>query len=204
MNPTRSEAMRVLAATLLLLLLAISRAAHAQGTRAPEDAYVYIISPADGETIAGAFWCRFGLRNMGITHSGDNFANSGHHHLFIDVDDSIAPGELIPHDRRHLHYAGGETEALVELPPGKHTLQLVLGDSEHLGFNPPLVSRKITIIVRPGDSDVKPRERVVRHRPRIRHHMRAHGPKPHKPTELTEHGQPKPFEFFSYLLNRTR
>ncbi|MFC5320500.1 DUF4399 domain-containing protein [Bradyrhizobium oligotrophicum] len=121
--------------------------AWGQGTAAPKDASLYFVSPADGDTVKGAFRCRFGLRNMGVTHAGDSFANSGHHHLLIDSDEPISPGEPIPQDRKHLHYGAGETEALVELPPGKHTLQLVLGDGMHFNFDPPLVSKKITITV---------------------------------------------------------
>jgi len=45
--------------------------------------------PQDGASIKGGFWCRFGLRNMGVTHAGDNFKNSGHHHLLIDVNEPL-------------------------------------------------------------------------------------------------------------------
>lgn len=128
-------------------LMLLPGLAWGQGRMAPKDAYLYFVSPSDGDTVKGAFRCRFGLRNMGVTHAGDSFGNSGHHHLLIDADEPISPGEPIPQDRKHLHYGAGETEALVELPPGKHTLQLVLGDGMHFNFDPPLVSRKITITV---------------------------------------------------------
>jgi hypothetical protein len=128
-------------------------AALAQGATAPKDAYLYIISPADGDTVKGAFWCRFGLRNMSVTHAGDNFPNSGHHHLLIDADQPTDPGEPIPQDRKHVHYGAGETEALIELPPGRHTLQLVLGDASHFNFNPPVASRKITVTVSSANAD---------------------------------------------------
>ena len=156
-----------------MAVLALSpAAASAQGTPSPKDAYLYIISPADGDTVKGAFWCRFGLRNMGVTHAGDNFANTGHHHLLIDTDEPIDPGEPIPQDRKHLHYGAGETEALIELPPGKHTLQLVLSDSRHFNFDPPVVSKKITITVSSADADASDeREHSVRHaHGRVRHH----------------------------------
>lgn len=116
-------------------------------TAAPKDAYLYIIWPTDGERIKGAFWCRFGLRNMGVTHAGDKYQNSGHHHLLIDVDEPLALDQPIPNDKRHLHFGGGQTEARIELPPGPHTLQLVLGDSEHIPFDPPIVSKRIRITV---------------------------------------------------------
>jgi hypothetical protein len=75
------------------------------------------------------------------------FPNTGHHHLLIDVD--LPPmDQEIPSDRNHLHYGAGETEALIELPPGKHTLQLLMGDDKHIPHNPPVYSRKITIYVK--------------------------------------------------------
>jgi hypothetical protein len=173
----------------LLAVLALSPAvAMAQGTPSPKDAYLYIISPADGDTVKGAFWCRFGLRNMGVTHAGDNFANTGHHHLLIDADEPIDPGEPIPQDRKHLHYGAGETEALIELLPGKHTLQLVLSDAKHFNFDPPVVSKKITITVGGADADASDeREHAVRHAHyRTRHHhTRSSRSAPHASTADT-------------------
>src|ERR1700733_5416748 len=122
--------------------------ADAQGKPRPPDAPLYFVLPQGGATIKGGFWCRFGLRNMGVTHAGDNFQNSGHHHLLIDVNEPIDPKEPIAQDKSHLHFAAGQTEARVELPPGKHTLQLVLGDAAHYPFNPPVVSDKITVRIR--------------------------------------------------------
>ncbi len=126
---------------------ALPKGAFAAGTPAAKDAYLYIIWPPDGAKIKGAFWCRFGLRNMGVTHAGDATPNTGHHHLLIDVNEPLDPNEPIPQDKNHLHFGAGQTEARVDLPPGKHTLQLVLGDALHVPFNPPLVSKKITITV---------------------------------------------------------
>ena len=136
----------IIVAGLLAELLPV--AAHPQGTRAPPDAFVYIIWPPDGTTVKGPFWCRFGLRNMGVTQAGSNAPNSGHHHLLIDVDEPVDTNEPIPQDKTHLHFGAGQTEALIELAPGKHTLQLVLGDAKHYPFNPPVVSKKITVTVK--------------------------------------------------------
>jgi hypothetical protein len=121
--------------------------AFAGKTPAPKDAYLYIIWPGDGERIKGSFWCRFGLRNMGVTHAGDATANMGHHHLLIDVDEPLDPDKPIVSDKKHLHFGAGQTEVRLELPPGTHSLQLVLGDANHIPFDPPVVSRKIRIVV---------------------------------------------------------
>ena len=116
-------------------------------TPAPSDAYLYFVWPQNGTRIKGAFWARFGLRNMGVTRAGDKAPNVGHHHLLIDVDEPINPNEPIPSDKNHLHFGGGQTEARIELPPGRHSLQLVLGDAEHKPFKPIVASKKIYITV---------------------------------------------------------
>jgi Domain of unknown function (DUF4399) len=141
--------MRTLRLLLLAAALALaSYAAYGQGRPAPKDALLYFIWPQNGATIKGGFWCRFGLRNMGITHAGDDYQNSGHHHLLVDVTEPLDPTEPIPQDKNHLHFGAGQTETRLELPPGKHTLQLVLGDAKHYLFDPPVMSEKITVNVR--------------------------------------------------------
>ena len=136
------------AGLLSAMLTLLPAAAYAQATPAPADAYLYFVWPQDGTTIKGAFWARFGLRNMGVTQAGSNAPNAGHHHLLVDVNEPLQTNEPIPQDKAHLHFGAGQTEARIELPPGKHTLQLVLGDAKHIPFNPPVVSKKITITVK--------------------------------------------------------
>ena len=87
---------------------------------------------------------------MGVTHAGDAAAHSGHHHLLIDVSEPLDRDQPIPADNKHVHFGRGQTETELELPPGEHTLQLVLGDAEHRPFDPPVVSRKVRIIVVKG------------------------------------------------------
>ncbi len=138
---------RTLLRTAILSTVAASTPAFAGRTPSPNGTLLYIIWPHDGDRVHGAFWCRFGLRNMGITHAGDATPNFGHHHLFVDVDEPLNTEEAIPQDKSHLHFGAGQTEAHLDLPPGRHTLQLVLGDAEHMVFAPPVLSRKITITV---------------------------------------------------------
>jgi len=129
-------------------LVSVSGAARAQGKAPGKDAALYFVWPQNGTNVKGGFWARFGLRNMGVTHAGDDFPNSGHHHLLIDVNEPLDPNEPIPAGKNHMHFVAGQTEVHLELPPGKHTLQLILGDGRHYPFNPPLVSEKITITVK--------------------------------------------------------
>ena len=115
---------------------------------APKDAYVYIGWPLDGATVpAGRIKVWFGTRNFGVAPAGVARANTGHHHILVNTPVPPA-GEPIPNDRNHLHYGLGQTETVIELPPGRHTLQLVMGDADHVPHDPPVVSKKITIQVR--------------------------------------------------------
>jgi hypothetical protein len=134
----------------LLIMLAIGIPAIALGeTAAPPNASVYFISPKDGDTLTSPFKVQFGLSGMGVAPAGVEKANTGHHHLIIDA--LLSPDELkqpIASDAKHLHFGGGQTEAMVTLPPGRHTLQLVLGDWSHVPFNPPIMSPVITVTVK--------------------------------------------------------
>ncbi|WP_240648242.1 DUF4399 domain-containing protein [Pararobbsia silviterrae] len=122
---------------------------HVAGaTPSPSNALCYIIWPPDGAVISGGkLWVRMGLRNMGVCPKGFNVPNTGHHHLIVDTD--LPPfDQEIPSDRQHLHYGAGQTDARLELAPGKHTLQLLLGDANHRPHDPPVYSKKITVLVR--------------------------------------------------------
>jgi Domain of unknown function (DUF4399) len=135
----------VLVAILMGVLLA-SHVVIAQQSTMPPDAKVYILWPSDGQVIKGSFWVRMGLSGGGIAPAGVDKANTGHHHLLIDVD--LPPlDQPIPNDHNHLHFGLGQTEAHLDLPPGKHTLQLLLGDQNHIPHQPPLYSNRITITV---------------------------------------------------------
>lgn len=138
---------RTLLRAAVLSTVAASTPALAGKTSSPNDTLLYIIWPHNGDRVRGPFWCRFGLRNMGVTHAGDATPNLGHHHLLLDVDEPLDIEQPIPSDKNHLHFGAGQTETRLDLSPGRHTLQLVLGDAEHLAFVPPVASRKITITV---------------------------------------------------------
>ena len=132
----------------LAMMLAVPAIALAQ-TAAPPNAVVYIISPKDGDTVTSPFKVQFGLSGMGVAPAGVDKPNTGHHHLIIDA--TLSPDELkepIASDAKHIHFGGGQTETMVTLPPGRHTLQLVLGDWSHIPFNPPIMSPVITVTVK--------------------------------------------------------
>ena len=133
----------VLAALLVAALPAIA----ADRTPSPPGAAVYIISPADGATVSSPVTVQFGLKGMGVAPAGIEKDKTGHHHLLIDVAELPPLDEPIPADANHKHFGGGQTEVTLELPPGSHTLQLRLGDQNHIPHEPPVLSEKITITV---------------------------------------------------------
>lgn len=140
--------LRLVVATVIVFnLLVILNIAHAR-TPAPKDAEVYIIWPHDGSVIhGGRLWVRMGLRGAGVAPKGTNMANVGHHHLLVDTELPVFD-QPIPSDRRYLHFGGGQSEARLEgLSPGEHTLQLLMGDHDHIPHDPPIYSKKITITV---------------------------------------------------------
>lgn len=141
-----SKALPVTAFASLLILM---YPAWAQNTEVASNAFVYIGWPNDGQVLSAGkpFKVWFGLRNMGVAPKDVKFPNSGHHHLLIDTE--LPPmDQEIPSDRNHLHFGAGQTETMLELPPGKHTLQLLMGDDKHFPHKPPIYSKKISIIVK--------------------------------------------------------
>ncbi|MCY1427970.1 hypothetical protein D9M71_438400 [compost metagenome] len=126
----------------------------------PKEAKVFIVSPADGATVDKTFTVKFGIEGMELKPAGDNTPHTGHHHLLVDVDkapmaDMALPvsqmpqsGTALPAGPQVLHFGKAQTETSITLTPGKHTLQLVLGDQYHVPFKPSVVSQKITVDVK--------------------------------------------------------
>lgn len=131
------------------LMLSVSLPATAQDFRqpAPKDAAVYFISPSNGATVSGQVVVKFGLKGMGVAPAGIEKKDTGHHHVLVDTKlaDYTA---AIPADAKHVHFGGGQTETTLTLAPGTHTLQLVVGDHNHIPHNPAVQSDVITITVK--------------------------------------------------------
>ena len=135
---------------MLIAFLAATSLVHAQErTPSPAGAEAYIISPKDGAKVhADKVLVQFGLKGMGIAPAGVKFDNTGHHHLLIDTEVPADLSKPLPATDKIVHFGKGQTETtLTTLTPGKHTLQLVLGDMNHVPLDPPVVSKKITITV---------------------------------------------------------
>jgi hypothetical protein len=152
---------------------------------APAGAFSYFVNLKNGDTVTSPFKVVFGLSpNMGIAPAGVDKENVGHHHILIDT--TLTPEqttEPLPVDAQHVHFGKGQTETTVTLPPGKHTLQLVLANWSHIPFKPPVQSEVITITVAGGSAE-KPaaaaekkdgaREAMKEEKPRHRRHARHH------------------------------
>ena len=130
------------------ILLASATSALSGGNRsmAPEAAEVYFILPEDGATVSSPFNVKFGLSGMGVAPAGVEREGTGHHHLLIDKELENYD-EAVPSDENHRHFGGGQTETSIELSPGDHTLQLIVGDQNHVPHDPPVQSEVITITV---------------------------------------------------------
>jgi hypothetical protein len=128
---------KILAGSLLLLFTGLALAATPKA---------YIVSPEDGATVTSPVTVVFGLEGFGVAPAGTQHEAAGHHHLIIDapLPDLTQP---IPATENYRHFGGGQTQATVELPPGEHTLQLLLGDHGHVPHDPPIYSEVVTITV---------------------------------------------------------
>jgi hypothetical protein len=116
----------------------------------PANARVYFIEPANGAVVKGKVAVKFGLSGLGVAPAGVEKPNTGHHHLLIDTDAPTGEklNQPLPNDAHVRHFGGGQTETAIELSPGRHTLQLIVGDANHVPHDPPLESQKIEIEVK--------------------------------------------------------
>ncbi|MEQ9109206.1 MAG: DUF4399 domain-containing protein [Rhodospirillaceae bacterium] len=137
----------VLAAT-FLATTACAQAEDWPRTESAPEARAYIISPSNGEVVSSPVKVRFGLSGMGVAPAGIEYPDTGHHHLLISRTIEIKSEPLPSGDADLLHFGGGQTEAVIELEPGVYTLQMILGDQDHVPHDPPVMSEKVTITVK--------------------------------------------------------
>ncbi len=128
--------------------IALGANAELERQPSPEGAEIYIISPKDGEVVGETFTVRFGLKGMGVAPAGIDKPNTGHHHLLVDAASLPAMDTPMPMSDSLKHFGGGQTEVELTLAPGKHTLQLMLGDYLHIPHQPAVVSKEITVTVK--------------------------------------------------------
>jgi len=140
--------MRIIWKIVVALGLCVSTVVAAESlvSKSPEGAELYFVTPQDGAVISGPVKVGFGLSGMGVAPAGVAKANTGHHHILIDRDQLPEAGKPMGKDVKH--FGGGQTETVLDLPKGEHTLQLILGNHLHIPHDPFVVSKKITITVK--------------------------------------------------------
>ncbi|MEO1621303.1 MAG: DUF4399 domain-containing protein [Cyanobacteria bacterium J06632_3] len=145
----RAIALVTIAVAIALNLLIGVPSASAVGnlSHADEAAYSYLIAPSDGQTVPQEFTVKFGLSGMGVAPAGVDKEGTGHHHLLIDVAELPDLTQPLPATANIRHFGGGQTETTIELSPGEHTLQLLLGNYTHVPHDNPVLSDKIQITV---------------------------------------------------------
>ena len=139
---------RAAVAGLLMGASLLATADDLKSVEAPAGAKVFIVSPADGATVDKTFTVKFGIEGMKLAPAGDATPNTGHHHLLVDVDQQPPADQPLPVTDHILHFGKAQTETTLTLAPGKHTLQLLLGDRFHVPFKPAVESKKITVTVK--------------------------------------------------------
>lgn len=146
--------MKKLLAAVAIATLALTGTSFAGDTPSPPGASVYFVNLQDGATVKSPVKVVFGLSGMGVAPAGTEKDKTGHHHILIDrpplgkgPDGTDEFDANLPADDNHKHFGGGQTEMMLDLPAGKHTLQLVLGDKDHIPHNPPVTSPVISITV---------------------------------------------------------
>ena len=150
--------MKSLALAASLALASLTGTAFADGHlawQAPEGASVYFINLEDGATVSSPVLVQMGVRGMGVAPAGTEQEGTGHHHILIDRP-ALGMGEdgdeewlySLPADDNHKHFGGGQTEVVLELSPGTHTLQMAFGDMNHVPFGEQMVTEVITITVK--------------------------------------------------------
>ena len=142
--------LRVLLAYLMFPLFAVAEDINSPiqlSSLAADNAEVIILSPKHNQVVSSTFTVEFGAKNISIVPAGDNQPNSGHHHLLIDVTELPDLSMPLPATDQIVHFGKGQTQTVIELAPGVHTLQLLLGNYLHVPHTEPVISEKITIMV---------------------------------------------------------
>ena len=119
---------------------------------AAKNAQVFFIKPLDGQKFllkdSDTIEIIFGAKNVFVKPAGELIANSGHHHLLINVEELPDLSMPIPANDNFIHFGKGQTSTVVSLPKGQHKLQMLLGNHVHIPHNPPVLSDPIYIEVK--------------------------------------------------------
>ncbi|MCP4184287.1 MAG: DUF4399 domain-containing protein [Hyphomicrobiales bacterium] len=145
---------KIVAICTSLILASVSPSSAGETASSP-GAVQYFVNLRDFAEVTSPIKVIFGLSGMGVAPAGVDKPNTGHHHILLDRaplgEGKDGKDELdvdIISDENNIHFNKGQTETTLELEPGIHTIQLVLGDKDHIPHNPPVFSEVITVIVK--------------------------------------------------------
>jgi hypothetical protein len=134
----------------LSLLPACTKSCGAKKEQQAEvKASVFFVEPKNNDQLSSPVKVVFGVKGMMVRPALEDVSDqaSGHHHILIDHPQGfIEKGQPVPVNERHIHYGKGETEAIIELAPGVHTLSLQFADGAHLSYGKDLAAT-ITVTV---------------------------------------------------------
>lgn len=106
---------------------------------------VFFKWPKDGSTVASPVFVDMGVEGMIIEPAGIVKEGYGHHHILINQK-FWPEGEVIPTSDSTLHFGKGQTDASIELDPGRYIISLQFADGVHVSFGE-LMSESIEINV---------------------------------------------------------
>ncbi|MDO9102698.1 MAG: DUF4399 domain-containing protein [Candidatus Nitrotoga sp.] len=96
---------------------------------------VYFVEPKDGAIVGNEVKVVMGVEGMEIKPAGAVVDNTGHHHLLIDVQQQLNAGEAVPvGNDQYRHFGKGQTETMIKLAPGTHTLTLQFANGAHVSY----------------------------------------------------------------------
>jgi hypothetical protein len=108
----------------------------------PAGAKVFFKNLKDGQTVKSPLKVEMGVEGMTVDSTSKKIiaSGSGHHHLFIDAEDSLPSGTVVPKDSTHLHFGNAQTSAEIKLTPGEHKLTLQFADGIHRSYGSKLAA----------------------------------------------------------------
>ena len=98
------------------------------------DGSVSLMSPSDGDSVAGSVELVMAADGVTIEEAGEVNDGAGHFHVIADQGclDAATP---IGNDADHVHFGGGQSDGVIYLGPGDHELCLQVGDGGHAALD---------------------------------------------------------------------
>ena len=79
-------------------------------TSAPADAALTFVTPEDGASVTSPVTVEFALEGMEVVEADTDRADTGHHHLLVDLDELPPMDAPLPSTDQVIHFGGGQTQ----------------------------------------------------------------------------------------------